>query len=126
MTVIKPEDDPGSFTFHILNEETDLLETLTINVIEVITLLSMEGVVTDANSTKDLPLKPLVEAIRRCARPVKVVEHLEDHVLVARFASASLKMDTLGNAPRSPQNLPPPMASMPVQPGSQTTSLSPA
>jgi len=121
MTIIKPEDDPGVFTFELLNDETKLVETLTINVIEVVTILNMDGVVAEEGQ---LPLPALVAAIRRCGRPVRVVEKLEDHVLIAKFAAASLKLDQLGKEPRSSLSSPPPTESSLSRPVSQRTNMS--
>ncbi len=113
MTVIKATQDPGEFPFEILNEETQKIEVLTINVIEVVTVLQMAGQIGDGGT---IELPDQIAAIRKCARPKALVERLEDHVLVGKFAAAQIQLDQLGKSQGWLQNLRPPTESPSVRP----------
>ena len=122
MTLITTTEDPTEFSFEILDEEKDCKEILYLNVAEIVTYLSMHDMITDA---KTVSSADQVEAVRACARPAELVKRLSDHLLVAKLATASMKMEQLGKEPGSPPTLPTPTASASVHRGSPQKNMSP-
>ena len=122
MTLSTTTEDPCEFSFEIMNEEKDVKEILYLNVVEIVTYLSMHDKITD-----DVTVSPAdqVEAIRACARPAELVKRLSDHVLVAKLATATMKLEQLGKEPGSPPTLPTPTASASVHRGSPQKNMSP-
>ena len=122
MTLITTKEDPCEFSFEIMNEDKDAKEILYLNVVEIVTYLSMHDKITDEATVSPADQ---VEAIRACARPAELVKRLSDHVLVAKLATATMKLEQLGKEPGSPPTLPTPTASASVHRGSPQKNMSP-
>ncbi len=120
---ITPSQDPGEFAFEILNEDSGLVEVLLINVVEVVTILSLADQVGDGGACS---MTDQLAAIRKCARPRAVVSELPDHVLMAKFAAAVMNLENLGKEPGSQPSLPTHTGSSSSLLGSQTKNMSTA
>ena len=123
MTLIKATEDPGEFSFEILNEEKQLIEVLHVNIVEVSALLIMGGKITGVEKD-DIP--ELVKAIKQCGRPKDLVERLDDHVLVAKLSAAQRAWEQLGKDSGSPRTSLLPTASPSVRRGSPMPNMSTA
>ena len=114
MTIIKASEDPGDFSFEILNEETGNLEVLRFNALEAMFFI-------EANS--DDTASGHVEAMRAVAKPEALVDRLSDYELRAKLITAVAKMRTAENELGSLLNSPQLTASSSSRQGSQTKNM---
>ena len=118
MTTIKVSEDPGYFSFEIINEESGNLDVLHFNVLDVIMYLSF---IDGAETTERQ-----VEAMRKCAKPKKLVDRLADYELLAKLVTATTRFKESGNVPGFSPTSPPPTALSSSQRESRTTNMSTA